>query len=123
MIALASINISNFLNSSSTSGLPAACDYASMYCNDATDDALAGKEPITEIASSKNLALKNKALLTFGKYAKCGTEEIKTYWNAGRIRDYVRSCYSFNMECARDFSVRGNSNAFWEAVIKWCADR
>ncbi|MCC5646383.1 hypothetical protein LC607_26395 [Nostoc sp. CHAB 5824] len=114
------------LPSSNTSGLPAACDYASMYCNDASVAASLGKESSTEIICSKNLALKNKALLAFRDrcYPFFVLDEIALRYKPKDIRDYITlHVHPFNNACHRDLSVRGGSKDFWEAVIKWCSDR
>ncbi|MEH2177927.1 hypothetical protein [Nostoc sp.] len=126
MIALSSINTNNFLNSSNTNGLPAAYDYASMYC-DNTDHNLASiNESITENVCSKNLALRNKALLVFRDrcYPFSVLDEIALLHKPKDIRDYITlQVHPFNNACHRDLSVRGGSKDFWEAVIKWCSDR
>ncbi|MDZ7951282.1 hypothetical protein [Nostoc sp. DedQUE09] len=126
MIALSSINTSNSPNSSSTSGLPAACDYASMYCNNTAHDLTSNKEPSVEIVNSKNLTLKNKALLAFRDkcYPSHVLDEIASHHKPKDIRDYITlHVHPFNNACHRDLSVRGGSKDFWQAVIKWCANR
>lgn len=126
MIALSSINTSNFLNSSNTSGLPAACDYASMYCNNTAHKLTSSNESNTEIVCSKNLTLKNKALLAFRDrcYPFFVLDEIALSHKPKDIRDYITlQVHPLNNACHRDLSVRGGSKDFWEAVIKWCSDR
>ncbi|ODH00235.1 hypothetical protein A4S05_34100 [Nostoc sp. KVJ20] len=84
------------------------------------------KESITEIASSKNLALKNKALLVFrDKYYPSHTlDEIALSHKPKDIRDRITlHIHPFNNACHHDLSVRGGSKDFWKAVIKWCANR
>ncbi|MEH2125281.1 MAG: hypothetical protein V7K44_13150 [Nostoc sp.] len=125
MIALPLSNTGNFLNSSSTNGLPAACDYASMYCNN-TDHSLASiNESIAEIVCSKNLALRNKALLAFRDrcYPFFVLDEIALSYKPKDIRDYITlHVHPLNNACHRDLNVRGGSKDFWEAVIKWCSN-
>ncbi|MEH2211333.1 hypothetical protein [Nostoc sp.] len=137
MIALPHSNTTNFLNSSNTSGLPAACDYASMYCDNTACIMASSQErdekqsanDLTEVvatnaktACSKNLALKEQALLAFKQaYAPSQSmEAISKYFKSSDIRDRISERNAFNLACDRDLSVRGGSKAFWEAVIKWC---
>ncbi|MEH2352573.1 hypothetical protein [Nostoc sp.] len=140
MIASPFRSTSNFLNSSITSGLPAACDYASMYCNNTAYDVASSQEcdekqtvndftdvaPTTEkTVCSKNLALKEQALQVFRlAFLPCHTiEEVERNFKPSDIRDRISEHNAFNLQCDRDLSVRGGSKAFWEAVIKWCANR
>ncbi|MFN6480952.1 hypothetical protein [Nostoc sp. DedQUE07] len=141
MIILLPTNTNSFLGSSSTNGLPAACDYASMYCNDTAYDAEVSKEreercvvkdfsgitpTTTKSVCGKNLALRNKALLAFRDkcYPSFSLDKIALSYKPKDIRDYITlRVHPFNNACHRDLSVRGGSKGFWEAVIKWCSDR
>lgn len=64
--------------------------------------------------------LKEQAWKQFASYIRYSYEDAKKAYSASDIRDKITEDNSFNLECKRDFDVRGNSNAFWEAVIKWC---
>ncbi|MBW4674308.1 MAG: hypothetical protein KME52_09890 [Desmonostoc geniculatum HA4340-LM1] len=65
-------------------------------------------------------SLKGQAWQQFASYINCTYDDAKKAYTVSGIRDKIKSDNSFNLECSRDFEARGNSNAFWEAVIKWC---
>jgi hypothetical protein len=138
MTILLSNNTKGFLNSVSTTGLPASYDYAAMYCDNAdyivtssqdcnkkqtVDDLAEVASTDTKSVCSKNIALKNKALKTFRDrcYPFHTLDDIALYHKPKDIRDYITlQVHPFNSACYRDLSVRGGSRDFWKAVIKWC---
>ncbi|QMS91725.1 hypothetical protein HUN01_30545 [Nostoc edaphicum CCNP1411] len=138
MIALSSIKTNSILETSNTSGLPAAYDYATIYCDNTSYSLASSQErdenqlvnDSTEVATSntktvcgKNLALRNKALRVFRDrcYPFFSLDEIALYHKPKDIRDYITlHVHPFNKACHRDLSVRGGSKDFWESVIKWC---
>ncbi|MDZ8064127.1 MAG: hypothetical protein RMY64_00590 [Nostoc sp. DedQUE08] len=112
-----------------------------MYCNNTAYDVASNQEcdekpavndftyvaPTNEkTVCTKNLALKNKALLAFRDkcYSSHALDEIALHHKPKDIRDYITlHIHPFNNACHRDLSVRGGSKDFWEAVIKWCTSR
>ncbi|MEH2225185.1 hypothetical protein [Nostoc sp.] len=138
MIALSPIKTNSILDSSDTSGLPAAYDYATIYCDNTAYSVASSQErdeeqssnDLTEVAATnaktacgKNLALRDKALRVFRDrcYPFFSLDEIALGHKPKDIRDYITlQIHPFNNTCHRDLSVRGGSKDFWESVIKWC---